>query len=683
MDTEKAAENGVHVLHLGALVLAIRQLREVRPAWVFGLTSLLVLAVGCGEPAGQASGPAEAGAGGSSTVGSGGGAAGDAAGSAGVTGSGGGSAPGGAGAGGAEAGTSGGGIDAGSTQDEWNDITSLLSAIDDAYTAPPALSSVVTGGYPAGLLLGNGDVAVTCDARNSAQTYYLAKSDFWSTAIGELLFATMTITSAQAGGGTTYRQEQDILNAEVRGTQAIGGQPVHSRTWMADGENLLVTELWTDANAQPVPIRIELTATAGAAGMVGTDEVWINRATGTDADTGWVSKAAAATKVIGSPMAVTASTPSSNVARLSFDLPPNTPVQVVTSIEGKGTYNNSTPLMSFSTKASNRAGQVTAQDVDAARVAHRDWWKQFWLKSYVDTGDATLNKFYYGALYAVASANRAGFLPGGTYSPWRTSDAPNLGNRYFLNYNTESQYYGVYSANRPEVAEAYYPLIQAEIPYQRNRTHAAGYKGVTFARALTPYNTTRPAPATTPVAGTKNYAQLPSDQQTNGTFAGLPFLWAYEYTGDTKFFTDVTYPFLKDLGDFWADFVERDTTTGKYVVRHSAVNEGGDDLNSVYDLGFARRVLSALIDGSTMLGVDAASRPAWQDVLNNITPYPTGTMGGLEVILLASQINNPKKGNALLNKNDQPINLEGVVHASDNLAIGGDAQLLQLVHNTL
>jgi hypothetical protein len=55
---------------------------------------------------------------------------------------------------------------------------------------------------------------------------------------------------------------------------------------------------------------------------------------------------------------------------------------------------------------------------------------------------------------------------------------------------------------------------------------------------------------------------------------------------------------------------------------------------------------------------------------------------GLEVILLASQISNPIKGNALLNKNDQPINLEGVMHPSDNLAIGGDPRTLQLARNT-
>ena len=309
-----------------------RQLRQarfdplgVRSTSAWGLASILALAVACGETADQPSRSADAGPGRSSTtVGSGGGAAGGAtggdAGSAGMPGSGGGGAStgtGGGGAGGATAGGAigGGGNDAGSTADqEWTDITRLLSAIDDAYTAPPALANVVTNGYTAGLLLGNGDVAVTCDARDGAQIYYVAKSDFWDATAGQLLFGTIRISGPPNAANTGYRQQQDILNAGVRGTQTMGGQLVHSRSWTADGENWLVTELWTDANAQPVPIQIELTAAAGSSGMAGTDQVWIARATGTDADTGWVAKAAASTKVIGSPTAVTASAPAANTA---------------------------------------------------------------------------------------------------------------------------------------------------------------------------------------------------------------------------------------------------------------------------------------------------------------------------------------------------------------------------------
>ncbi|MGP3982511.1 glycosyl hydrolase family 95 catalytic domain-containing protein [Streptomyces sp. KR80] len=720
-------------------------------------------------------------------------------------------------------------------EEEWAEIKTLLAQADDAYTSPPTLSGVETTGYTTGLLLGNGDLAVTTDARDHRQTYYMAKSDYWNVSSGQGFFGKISVGSpADAGSATVatkdtlectascvidgnpetrwvsstnasttapqwvtvdlgtertvdrwvvrhngyqgradnyqklntqdfalqksndgtnwtnvdtvtdntneltdrtvpafsaryirlnitaavrvpddpnqkayirdlqlfhgstnvitpgsgtadpaYRQFQDIQNAEVRGTQTIGGQKVSTRTWTADGEDLLVTEFSTEASAAKVPLRVDLTVPSGSAGVARDGQVWVTRTTGADNSTNWVSRAAASGKVLGSPTAVTASTPSSGVARLAFDLQPGKPVRLVTSVHGNGSYNNPTSVQTFRDRAVARVTGIDGAGVDSAQSAHRDWWKKFWLKSYVSTGDKTLNKFYYGALYAVAAANREGFFPGGTYSPWRTTDSGNLGNRYFLNYNTESQFYGVYGANRPELAKPYYKVIQAQIPYQRNKTHAAGYEGITFQRSITPYDTTRPGPAPTPVAGTKNPDKLPSDQQTNGTFAALPFLMNYEYTGDTEFYRTVTYPFLKELGAFWMDFVETDPDTGKYIVKHSGVNEGGDDVNSVYDLGYIRRVLTALIDGSKALGVDADLRPRWQAVLDNLTPYPLGVRDGLDVILLASKIENPIKGNLLLNKNDQPINLEGVVHPSDNLAIGGDPRMLQLARNTL
>ncbi|WP_327583899.1 discoidin domain-containing protein [Nonomuraea sp. NBC_00507] len=498
----------------------------------------------------------------------------------------------------------------------------------------------------------------------------------------QLFNGQMNVVTGALGNDPNYRQRQDILNAEVQGSQTVDGQVLNTRTWIADGENLLVTEVsLPEDDAQPLPLQIDLTVPAGTTGVAGDGQVWITRTTGADGASGWASKAAASAKIVGSRTPVTASTPSSNLARLAFHLAPGRPVRLVTSLHGNGGYANPTPLADFVTKAVDRAGDVGDRDLDSAKSAHRDWWKKFWLKSYVDTGDTTLNKFYYGALYAMGAASREGYFLPGTYSPWRTMDQTGGANRYWLNYNTQAQFYGVYSSNRPELAAPYYKTMTAEIPYQRNTTHAAGYKGLTFSRTVYPYNQTRPAPAEVPVTGPKSPGKL-ADQKTNGTFVAIPFMWNWEYTRDEAFLRTTAYPFLKELGEFWMDYVVKGED-GKYHVYHSAVNEGGDDVDSVYDLGYIRRTLTALIEYSEVLGVDAELRPVWQSYLDDLAPYPTATMDGLDVILLASKIENPIKGNALLNKNDQPINLEGVVHPSDNLAIGGNPEQLRMVRNTL
>ena len=40
-----------------------------------------------------------------------------------------------------------------------------------------------------------------------------------------------------------FYEKQDILNAEIQTKQEIADTPVEMKTWLAEGENVLVTEL--------------------------------------------------------------------------------------------------------------------------------------------------------------------------------------------------------------------------------------------------------------------------------------------------------------------------------------------------------------------------------------------------------------------------------------------------------
>lgn len=606
---------------------------------------------------------------------------------------------------------------------EWDELSGILSGIKGRYTSPPPVESVITNGYTAGQLLGNGDMSITSDGRDATQTYYMAKSDFWAPSSQKLTLGTVSIkgpnSGSQAQPDPDYLQEQDILNAEVRSTMRIEGEVVHMRTWIAESENLLVTELRTAPNAKTVPLHVDLAVPCDASYpfQSGIEDgcIWVTRTgTATPENESWYSLAAAAARVVGAKatpslpfrksvvpfndtdagfLYTSGSTAGSwktdryrNFARLEFELKPDQPVQILTAIQGDGRpyeqiKNN---LAFYLDSVKKRVAELTSDDIIQLEQEHRDWWKEFWLKSYVKLNDELLEKYYYGALYALGASVREGFIPPGAYSSWNTNDTtgPLYGSGYYLNYNYQAAFYGVFSSNRPELAEAYYPPIIAEIPYQHNRTAAAGYKGVSFVRSFRPMRIYNSPPAPVPVADTKQHSLLPADQKTNGTFAALPFLWNYEYMRDVDFFRDTTYPFLKELAEFWMDYLEK-SEAGYYEVLHTGVNEGGDDKNPTYDLGLIRTLFNALIKGSRDLQVDAEMIPVWQEVLDHLTPYPKGVMDGKEVFLLAHEINNSIKGNALINKSDQPIMLEGIVHPSDNLAIGSDPALLQIARDTL
>jgi len=99
---------------------------------------------------------------------------------------------------------------------------------------------------PRGPLLGNGDLAVAMAGPPEEQHYYVDKNDFWRRIIPAFMTVgdlTVSIPSLQ---GATYRMEQDMTLAEVRGTFSKDGCTIRTRSWVDANENLLLIELRND-----------------------------------------------------------------------------------------------------------------------------------------------------------------------------------------------------------------------------------------------------------------------------------------------------------------------------------------------------------------------------------------------------------------------------------------------------
>jgi hypothetical protein len=126
----------------------------------------------------------------------------------------------------------------------------------------------------------------------------------------------------------------------------------------------------------------------------------------------------------------------------------------------------------------------------------------------------------------------------------------------------------------------------------------------------------------------------------------------------------------------------RSASGTQWNFEHTSAHEGGDDVNPNLDLGFARRVARELIETSKVLGSDAAMRPQWQQFIDQLAPYPTGTVNGKTVYYIAESVKNDRS-QGLFEPGNQPINLEGIVYPGENLAIGGDAQQLQIARNSM
>jgi hypothetical protein len=582
-----------------------------------------------------------------------------------------------------------------SATDDWAAIQAILTGIHGTASAP--IGNVTTNKFTPGMLLGNGDIGVIAGgSTNTSQKFYFGKNDFWGTAWNAghstlvtaiLSLGSLTITSptTSPNPGPVYKMTQDILNAEVRSTVQLGGATVSMRSYTADSDNVFVTELSTPSGSPSVTLNVAL-------GLPGPDShttypTTVNGSGGTIVATrhnnlkgsgDFQSEAAIAVRPVGVGFASTKT--SGSTVTGTFTLTGGSTVRLATVFRGDARQGGGGPSAStLAGRATSAVGGLSTTDVANLLAGHRDFWKNFWLRSYVQTNDSTMNAYWYGALYAMGSAARPGKVLPGMNGPWVSSDFTQFP-RYWYNYNVEAPFYGVASANHPDLIQPYNVQQHAEQQWQINWTAASGgYKGQMWQRSMGPFHQFMPTPAPAALRSGKNARW--TDQKSNGGFAVLPSLMYYDYTQDQNYLKTQLYPNLRAVDDFFRDYL---TTSGsRLVMAHSSAHEGSDDLNPNLDIGFIRRVETALITFSQQLGVDANLVPVWQSTLSKLAGYPTATVGGKTVYTMAENINGSTSTSATFKPGDQPINLEGGVFPGENIYVGGDPAQVQIAVNTL
>jgi len=584
-------------------------------------------------------------------------------------------------------------------ESDWAAVQALLGSIHGVVTAPP--ENLITPKYTSGALMGNGDIGVVADSTDRAeQRFSFGKADFWGThwnqrhngpEVSILSLGSLTLSSPEKSHGAdkVYRVEQNILQAEVLSTVRMGKATVQLRSWAGDDENVFVTEISTDAASVPLQLSLSMPGpdpaehTVFPAAIGATNGIlWATRENNLTKSDDYQAHAAVAVGLVGGKFSAFSPGPNSAVGH--FTLQAGSPVWVVAVFQSDARIGSGgrSPDQLKGT-ALDIASHMTAMRVNELEAAHHEWWKQFWLRSFVDLHDKVLMDYYYGALYVLGSSSRPEKLPPSLWGNFVTTDDSAWGGRYFMNYNEEAAFYGVFSSNHADLAEPYNRMVLAQMPWQRNRTAEAGYQGVSFQRTFSPFTVIADPPALVPVASSKDWKKLPSDQKSNATFSLLPTIQYYEYTQDKEFLRTKLYPAMKQLDAFWRDFAVRDTSGKYWVFQHSSAHEGGDDVNPNLDIGFALRIERELIETSQVLGVDAAMRPVWKRFSEELSPYPTGTVNGKRVFLIAASVKNESNDKGLFEPGDQPINLEGVVFPGENLAVGGDPEQLQWAKNSL
>ncbi|MFD0894182.1 glycoside hydrolase N-terminal domain-containing protein [Luteolibacter ambystomatis] len=118
--------------------------------------------------------------------------------------------------------------------------------------------------------------------------------------------------------------------------------------------------------------------------------------------------------------------------------------------------------------------------------------------------------------------------------------------------------------------------------------------------------------------------------------------WYYDhflYTGDREFLRSTAIPFMKDCALFWEDFLKgTEDNDGRRTFRPSYSAENGWGDNTSQDIEITHELLTNLIEGCELLGIESEGVVRWKALLAKLPPLLINDQGQLK------EWSNPKQG---------------------------------------
>ena len=316
---------------------------------------------------------------------------------------------------------------------------------------------------------------------------------------------------------------------------------------------------------------------------------------------------------------------------------------------------------------------------DGLLEANRDWWGQFWSRSFVhleseDRVADFVETHYNYFLYLMASTSRGKFPPKFNGMLWTTGgDRREWGSQFWW-HNVSSYYQGMLGTNRLRLTDPMFDMYSgmyesgvraarqqwgsrglfipetvwfdglAELPEMmaaemrdlylfRKPWEARSQPFREFARRKPPHSSRWNWKAHGKwVDGRWTFSDKGAGANghvlhilSSGAKIAFLFWERYQFTQDRDWLRDRAYPMLKGVAEFFRFFPNlKKGRDGKYHIHHVNNHEpvwGAQD--TMEELSAMYGVLPLAIRASELLDVDAEPRGAWRELLANLTPLPT------------------------------------------------------------
>ena len=501
----------------------------------------------------------------------------------------------------------------------WTQVETVLDSIGPVKQGPMAVPmNCATNPYflygGEAMLTGNGDVGLAAFSDNNAISYYISSNE----QIGRI--AKLFVRRKSGGGNSathTPFHQQDMAHGEIVINANIGNTRLDTVSYVPHlaqfGQNYVVIELTNkDSAAVTLELKLEgtpystanLTSTqvGGKSGNVPYLQVEIDRKANTQE---W--RAASAVRILSGASNISTGS-SGSTAWVNCTVAPNATMQVLVGVAKEAGLETHMPsLTSIKDEAVARANDNV--NITTLRATNTAWWQDYWTKSYIVTDQETVLKYYYGGLYVMGCQSRKGGAPTNLSGFWHSAPDgadPLLGqtSSYVLNYNYQSGYFCLPSANRIDqlysYCEALFQIYGDARDLTNGDAHFAGLCTQRDAIGSTGGNYYDDASMTALAdagrrsswsnfdqTSTRNYAKL-NDQKGLGAFLAPPIINAYLLTEDNalldyscpELYKDANtkgvsvYDILRDMADFYADYL----TTECKIEKPAADNHSDNDV---------------------------------------------------------------------------------------------------------
>lgn len=530
-------------------------------------------------------------------------------------------------------------------------------------------------------LLGNGFTGVALAGPPEAQTFYVARNDFWrlKSALDEsypLVLGKIEL-SMPALKGASYLVEQQLYDATTTARFTKGDLSVSYKTYISAEEDLLVLEL--EMNGEDSVEGYVNLSLPGEKETINNPP--LERVFPDEREVG-VTKEGVFYLWRAFEDSVDIPTKAAMALRMgqsfdgSFVLKPGKPVRLVCAFSSNFKSNDCVA------DVIERVEDCSFTHLNEIEKHHQEWWKDYWQKSFVSIPDSVIEKQYYLSLYGMASCSRDKDFPPSIFGTWITRERPNWNGDYHLNYNHMAPYYGLYSSNRIEQADPYYMPMLAQIA--RGNYYSEKVTGISDGILLPVgagplgIETTRRSPFMDTYFKGWIDGKLVEDegffmgQKSNSSYAVVNMSMQFYRTWD-KEYTRKVYPFVKGVAAFWEKYL---TLEGdRYVIYNDAIHEGTvGTMNPILSLGLVRMVMQTVSDMSSFLGVDEDKREQWAFIKDHMSDYPLQERNGKTVFRYTG------KGTDWWGDNTLGIQH---IYPAGQIGLNSDPQLLQIAHNTV